>query len=55
MYPLHLFHGEAKDGLSGEGFKFSPEDVSKIVERERSRIELVAGNFLYSGFNLWTP
>jgi hypothetical protein len=25
-----------------------------VVDREKSRIELVAGNFVHSGFNIWT-
>ena len=47
-----LFHGEPD---LGDGYKFTPLEVQKVVERERSRIELMAGNFIYSGYNLWTP
>jgi hypothetical protein len=25
-----------------------------VVEKEKSRIELLTGKFIYSGFNLWT-
>jgi hypothetical protein len=55
LYPLILVHGDITDGMAGEGYKFTPFEVSKVVEKERSRIELMCGNFLYSGFNLWTP
>lgn len=55
QYPINLFHGEIKDGISQEGYKFTPNDIEKVVNRERSRIELVVGgSFLFSGFNLWT-
>ena len=35
-------------------YKFTPLEVSKVVEKEKSRIELLLGKFIYSGFNLWT-
>jgi len=34
-------------------YKFTPLEVQKVVEKEKSRIELLAGKFIYSGFNLW--
>lgn len=53
QYPLNLFHGT--DCIDDDGYKFTPEDVSKVVERERSKLEILMGTeFLYSGFNLWT-
>lgn len=54
QYALILFPGEADDFVEDNSFKFTPFEVSKVVERERSRIELLTGNFIYSGFNIWT-
>lgn len=55
QYPLNLFYGDPSEDMSGEPNKFTPIEINKVVERERSKIELVAGNFVHSGFNLWTP
>ena len=55
QYPINLFSGEAPDVEEENSFyKFTPLELSKVVEREKSRIELLVGKFIYSGFNIWT-
>jgi hypothetical protein len=55
QYPLNLFPGEADQMVEDDGnYKFTPLEVSKVVEKEKSRIELLTGKFIYSGFNMWT-
>jgi hypothetical protein len=40
--------------LEDMSYKFTPLEVSKVVDRETKRIELLIGKFIYSGFNIWT-
>jgi len=54
QYPINLFSGEAPDEEGDSFYKFTPLELGKVVERERSRIELLVGKFIYSGFNIWT-
>ena len=54
QYPLNLFPGEAEDLEDDGNYKFTPVEVSKVVEKEKARIELLTGKFIYSGYNLWT-
>lgn len=54
QYPVSLFYGEASEFCDDAPSKFTPQDLQKVIERERSRIELLAGNFIFSGFNIWT-
>ena len=54
QYPLNLFPGEATDMEDDGNYKFTPLEVSKVVDKEKSRIELLTGKFIYSGFNMWT-
>ena len=54
QYPIGLFESLDTDTLM-ESQAFTTTDVEKIVERERSRIELLVGkDFIFRGFNIWT-
>jgi hypothetical protein len=56
QYPLNLFQGldaEEQEDMASN-YQFTPLEVGKVVERERQRIELLIGKFIYSGFNIWT-
>jgi hypothetical protein len=54
QYAIILFPGEADDIVEDNAYKFTPFEVEKVIGREKSRIELLAGNFIHSGFNIWT-
>jgi hypothetical protein len=54
QYPMNLFPGEPEDIVDDGNSSYQPQDVGKVVDREKSRIELLCGKFVYSGFNLWT-
>jgi len=55
QYAVNLFNGEPSEMVEEDNFKYGPIDVQKVLERERSKIEVAAGQFIYSGFTLWTP
>ena len=54
QYPLNLFQGEDPTEEEDGSYKFTPLEVGKVVDREKQRIELLIGKFIYSGFNIWT-
>lgn len=54
QYALILFPGEAEELVDDSSYKYTPFEVQKVIEREKSRIELLTGQFIHSGFNLWT-
>ena len=56
QYPLNLFSGEEEpvDDNDISTYKFTPLEVGKVVEREKNRIEMLVGKYIYSGFNIWT-
>lgn len=57
QYPLNLFQGEEPDDVNDNDlstYKFTPLEVEKVVEREKARIEMLIGKYIYSGFNIWT-
>jgi len=44
----------ASDFQDATAYECTPFEIGKVVDREKKRIELMIGKFIYSGFNLWT-
>jgi len=54
QYALILFPGEADEIVDDKRMNYQAFEIEKVISRERSRIELLAGVFINSGFNIWT-
>lgn len=34
--------------------QYTIDEITKVVDRESKRIEMLVGKFIHSGFNIWT-